>query len=52
MSAYIAMGVVCVCVFFFFTMTVLFREIFFLVLCFTSCHKYIPFFYFMFLNSK
>ena len=41
----------CVCVFFF-TMSVLFKEIFFLVLCFTNCHKYIPFFYFMFLNSK
>lgn len=41
-------------VFFPFAMTpyVLFREIFFLVLCFSSCHKYIPFFCFMFLNSK
>lgn len=33
-------------------MYVLFREILFLVLCFTSCHKNIPFFCFMFLNSK
>jgi len=33
-------------------MYVLFREIFFLVSCFTNCHKSIPFFCFMFLNSK